>query len=119
MLPETLQYLRPTREYREMAVLAEIARGGTVSQRSLARAAGVSATMINAYVDNLVGRGLLDVTGETNRSYRYFLTAGGRERLDALFAGVARDVEALRRCVAAAPPPVHELHPPAPHAQSA
>jgi len=119
MLPDSLQYLRPTREYREMIVLSEIGRGGTVSQRSLARAAGVSATMINAYVDDLVGRGLLEVTGETNRTYRYFLTAPGRDRLDHLFTGVVRDVEALRRYVAEAQAPVHALHPAGPQAQSA
>ena len=74
------EMFRPSKEYRELAVLREINRSSVVSQRGLARAAGVSATMINAYVDDLVGRGLLDVSGDTNRSYRYFLTDAGRAR---------------------------------------
>ena len=59
MLTQSLNHIKPSREYREMEVLADIGRNERVSQRSLARAAGVSATMVNAYVDDLVGRGLL------------------------------------------------------------
>ena len=80
MIGIRFEMFRPSKEYRELAVLREINRSSVVSQRGLARAAGVSATMINAYVDDLVGRGLLDVTGDTNRSYRYHLTDAGRAR---------------------------------------
>ncbi len=92
MLIGTFQLFRPSRECREMAVLAEISKGAAVSQRSLARAAGVSATMINAYVDDLVGRGLLDVTGDTNRTYRYHLTEQGRVRREEIFRQLSREI---------------------------
>jgi len=92
LLTGSFQLLRPSRECREMAVLAEIGKGEPVSQRSLARAAGVSATMINAYVDDLVGRGLLEVTGDTNRTYRYHLTDAGRARHEEIFAALSREV---------------------------
>jgi DNA-binding MarR family transcriptional regulator len=92
MLIGTFQLFRPSRECREMAVLAEIAKGPVVSQRSLARAAGVSATMINAYVDDLVGRGLLDVTGDTNRTYRYHLTEQGHVRREEIFRQLTREI---------------------------
>src|SRR5262245_15045207 len=92
MVSGTFQLLRLSRECREMAVLAEIGKGDAVSQRSLARAAGVSATMINAYVDDLVGRGLLDVTGDTNRTYRYHLTEAGRQRHQEIFRQLVREV---------------------------
>ena len=75
-----------------MAVLREIGRSDAVSQRGLARAAGVSATMINAYVDDLVGRELIEVTGETNRTYRYHLTDAGRTRQTDLAALFSREV---------------------------
>ena len=42
---------------RDDGVLAEIGTNDAVSQRGLAKAAGVSATMINAYIDDLVARG--------------------------------------------------------------
>ena len=100
MFPHDLHFIRPTREFRELAVLVEIGKDPRASQRSLARAAGVSATMINAYVDGLVGRGLLQVTGETNRTYRHFLTPPGRERSEGLrrrlLAEVARLAERIR-----------------------
>lgn len=95
MLTDALQMIRPSRDVRELAVLTEIGRAGIVSQRRLARAASVSATMVNAYVDDLVCRGLLEVTGETNRSYRYHLTGAGAERRDALFAEMSCEVVQL------------------------
>lgn len=90
MLGDAFRFFRPTRDAREMAVLAEIEKSSSVSQRALARAAGVSATMVNAYIDDLLGRGLLAVSGETNRTYRYHLTPEGvalRAELAAAFAG--------------------------------
>ena len=92
MLIGTFQLIKPARECREMAVLAEIEKSSAVSQRGLARAAGVSATMINAYVDDLVGRGLLDVTGDTNRTYRYHLTDLGRARRDEIFRQLSAEI---------------------------
>jgi DNA-binding MarR family transcriptional regulator len=92
MLTGATHLLKPTRECREMAVLAEIGRSEAVSQRSLARAAGVSATMINAYVDDLVGRGLIEVTGDTNRTYRYHLTESGKNRHEEIFRELVREV---------------------------
>lgn len=92
MLIGSFQLIKPSRECREMAVLAEIDKASAVSQRALARAAGVSATMINAYVDDLVGRGLLDVTGDTNRTYRYFLTDAGRARREEIQRQLSREI---------------------------
>ena len=92
MLIGTFQLIKPSRECREMAVLAEIDKSSAVSQRSLARAAGVSATMINAYIDDLVGRGLLDVTGDTNRTYRYHLTEPGRTRQAEIFRQLSGEI---------------------------
>ena len=95
MRSESFRYFKPTRETREMSVLAEIGRDAAVSQRALARVAGVSATMVNAYIDGLLGSGYVDVTGETNRTYRYHLTAAGAARRDQLLGEVVREVEAL------------------------
>ena len=118
MVTGTFQLIRLSRECREMAVLAEVGKAEAVSQRSLARAAGVSATMINAYVDDLVGRGLLEVTGDTNRTYRYHLTDAGRLRHEEIFRQLCREVFELYFQLK------HEMRaeeqaPPAPEAQSA
>jgi DNA-binding PadR family transcriptional regulator len=48
--------------------------------------------MVNAYVDDLVGRGLLDVTGDTNRTYRYTLTPAGEARRDEIFFEISREI---------------------------
>ena len=95
MLGDAFRFFRPTRDAREMAVLAEIEKSASISQRGLARAAGVSATMVNAYIDDLVGRGLLAVSGETNRTYRYHLTPEGAARRAELAEAYARELAAL------------------------
>lgn len=92
MLTRSFQFIRPSREYRELAVLIEIGKNSSVSQRALARVAMVSPTMINAYVDSLVEGGHVEVTGDTNRSYQYHLTPSGRYRRDELFFQVSREV---------------------------
>ncbi len=95
MLGDAFRFFRPTRDAREMAVLAEIEKNAKISQRGLARAAGVSATMVNAYIDDLLSRGLLSVTGETNRSYRYHLTTEGATRRAELSGAFARELSVL------------------------
>ena len=110
------EMFRPTKQYRELAVLREIHRSSLVSQRGLARAAGVSATMINAYVDDLVGRGLLDVTGDTNRSYRYRLTDAGLAREGELAQKLREELFQIQSALRLE---LHEGEAPAPQAQSA
>ncbi|HEX7897412.1 MAG TPA: winged helix-turn-helix transcriptional regulator [Planctomycetota bacterium] len=95
MLGDAFRFFRPTKDAREMAVLAEIEKSATVSQRGLARAAGVSATMVNAYIDDLVGRSLLAVSGETNRTYRYHLTPEGAARRAELAGAYALELASL------------------------
>jgi predicted transcriptional regulator len=109
MLNESFRFFRVTREARELGVLAEVEKSPLVSQRAIARSAGVSATMVNAYIDDLVVRGLLYVTGETNRTYRYFLTADGAARRRELLEEFVREAEEVRRRAA-------ELHGGAPRA---
>ncbi len=99
MLTGLLRLLRPSRELRQLLLLDEIGSGRPVSQRSLARRAGISCAMANAYVDALVGRGLLEVTGETNRSYRYRLTNAGHARRDELFLKLTLETSRLARRV--------------------
>jgi DNA-binding MarR family transcriptional regulator len=122
MRAHSFRFFKPTREIREMLVLAEIGRDSAVSQRALARTAGVSATMINAYIDGLVGLGYVDVSGETNRTYRYHLTPAGAARRDELTGAVSAELDTLcarvrQELARCAPEPVPA--PPAPGAEAA
>ena len=81
-----LKLLKPSPEVRELAILSGIEKNPAASQRALARSAAVSPTMVNAYVDALVGDGKVEVTGDTNRTYRYYLTPAGRARREELSA---------------------------------
>ena len=98
LIDRSLRLMRPSPEVHELAILSEIGKNPAVSQRALARAAAVSPTMVNAIVDTLVGRGLIEVTGDTNRTYRYYLTPPGRARREELSALASREaVEFFRR----------------------
>jgi DNA-binding MarR family transcriptional regulator len=90
-LERSLRLLRPSPEVRELAILSGIEKNPAASQRALARAAAVSPTMVNAYVDALVGDGKVEVTGDTNRTYRYYLTPAGRARREELSALASRE----------------------------
>jgi DNA-binding MarR family transcriptional regulator len=90
-LNPSLRLLRPSPEVRELAILSGIEKDCAVSQRALARAAAVSPTMVNAYVDAFVGDGRVEVTGDTNRTYRYYLTPAGRARREELSALASRE----------------------------
>ncbi len=92
MLRRKYRFIRPTPEYRELAILAAIESDPRASQRSLARDASLSLAVLNDYLDRLVSSGHVEIDGPTPRAYRYRLTALGRVRKDELFFAVSREV---------------------------
>lgn len=92
MIAKELRFIRPTRELRELQILSEIEQNERVSQRGLARKTLVTSTMINNYITEMVSKGLLEVEGDTNRSFRYQLTDLGRSRKRELFFLASREI---------------------------
>jgi predicted transcriptional regulator len=72
-----LWMLRPTPSCQRLLIMREIYRDPEASQRSIARAVGISATAVNGYLCGLSVDRLVSITGETNRSTRYSLTPRG------------------------------------------
>ena len=81
LLPLAAKFIAPTREMRKMAVLMAIRNDPDISQHKLGRLAGLSSSMANNYVKELRGQRLISITGQTNRTQRYHLTAAGRQAL--------------------------------------
>ncbi len=87
VLQHPLGFFKPTRALRELNLLTAIDGDPAISQRVLARRAGMSPTMANTYVADFETRGLVRVSGETNRTTRYALTeAGLRLKRELIFA---------------------------------
>lgn len=92
MIAKELRFIRPTRQLRELQIMSEIEQNERISQRGLAKKTLVTSTMINNYITEMVSNGLLEVEGDTNRSFRYQLTDIGRSRKRELFFMASREI---------------------------
>lgn len=92
MIVPPLKCLRAGRTMREMNLLSAIGSMEQISQRKLAALTRLSTTMVNGYLNELVDRGLVRMSGETNRDTRYHLTAAGRNRLGELVHVCSREI---------------------------
>lgn len=81
------RFLLPSKDLRVLHLLLEIASHPDLSQHQLARRVSLSSSQVNNYVKELKAMGLVDIKGNTNRTYRYFLTQDGeREKQSSLVA---------------------------------
>lgn len=92
MLTRKYRFIRPSREYRELAILTAVQGAPHASQRQLAREVALSLALLNEYLDRFASAGLIEIEGPGPRSYRYRLTALGQARRDELFFAVSREV---------------------------
>ena len=79
--PFSSKFLMPTTKYRNMSVLMAVHDFPEISQEKIAGITHLSSSMVNNYVKNLKREGLLRVTGDTNRTQRYYVTARGQSLL--------------------------------------
>jgi biotin operon repressor len=92
-LAKTAQsFFRPTPARRELLALWSLAEIEQISQHELGRQIGVSSAMAHNYVQALVVQGHVVMSGETNRTMRYLVTATGRARLAALMRAYASEI---------------------------
>ncbi len=71
----------PTSKLRRLSVLMAIHNFPRVSQHRIAQMTDMSSSMVNNYMKRLQQEGLLKVTGQTNRTQHYHLTAAGEKEL--------------------------------------
>ncbi|NJB67068.1 DNA-binding MarR family transcriptional regulator [Desulfobaculum xiamenense] len=97
------QFLRPSTEYRTLAILEELAEDNTLSQSQLGERTGLSGAMVNHYLKDLRDRNILDVRPLNARSNEYVLTAQGERLRRDLFADycaeIVRSYTALKQLV--------------------
>jgi DNA-binding MarR family transcriptional regulator len=95
MVEVSLEFFRPTKIMRELFVLLCLDEAEKVSQHELARRIGVSSSMANNYMKQLVGQGLVAASGDTNRTMKYAVTRKGNGRLTGLMSLYSREIARL------------------------
>jgi DNA-binding MarR family transcriptional regulator len=95
MVHAGLEFFRPTKAMRELFVLISLDETEKMSQHELARKIGVSSSMANNYMKQLVGRGMVAASGHTNRTMTYAVTRKGNGRLTGLMSTYSREIARL------------------------
>ncbi len=68
----------------QLNILREVAANAHVTQAELATRCSLSVAMVNNYMKELCGTGLLEYHRKTTKSVTYYLTSSGRQRLETL-----------------------------------
>ena len=95
MINVGLEFFRPTKVMRQLFVLLSLDGTENVSQHELARKIGVSSSMANNYMKDLVSQGMITASGPTNRTMKYALTTKGSDRLGSLMSMYSREIARL------------------------
>jgi len=90
--PYASKFLTPSKKLRRLAVLLTIYNGSDTSQHKIGKMTRLSSSMVNNYVKELQQEGLITLTGSTNRTQRYHLTALGRHELTSSSLSYAAEI---------------------------
>ena len=88
-------FLSPTKKSRRLAVLLAIHDAPESSQHSIGKTTRLSSSMVNNYIKRLKEEGLITVSGDTNRTQSYHLTADGQQMLREALLDYSADIVQL------------------------
>ena len=92
MIVKEQTFFKPKKPTRVLTILESIENNPRVSQASLATKVGISAAMANGYIKDMLGRGLIRMTGDNRRKIQYFLTPEGRKLLSEMLRSYSTEV---------------------------
>jgi DNA-binding MarR family transcriptional regulator len=93
--PFWVHYLSPTKEFRRLSVLLSIHDSPESSQHAIGRKTRLSSSMVNNYIKSFKAEGLITVSGDTNRTQSYHLTASGEKTLRETLIQYSTDIVQL------------------------
>jgi len=73
-------FFKPTLLYKEFMILDLIEKDANITQREISKIIGVAVSMINSYIENFVGKGLIKKKKHSTKTVEYFVTKKGMER---------------------------------------
>lgn len=91
MLLAHLQYHKPSKLARILAVLDELSRKSDLSQLELGKRLGMSGAMVNSYLKLLQDQKLLTYEVRDGKRYRYVLTREGEHRRQEMFSSFSSE----------------------------
>ena len=92
MIVKEQTFFKPKKPTRVLTMLESIDNNPRVSQASLASEVGISAAMANGYIKDMLGRGLIQMTGDNRRKIQYYLTQEGRKLLSEMLRSYSTEV---------------------------
>jgi predicted transcriptional regulator len=93
--PYQSKYLTPTKEFRRLALLLSIHHAPKASQHQIAKGTHLSSSMVNNYIKLLKQEKLITISGKTNRTQSYHLTAQGADDLRASLLAYSAEIVQL------------------------
>ena len=88
-------YLKPSKSTRVLAILDALSRDSGLSQFELGRQLNLSGAMVNQYLKQLQGEGLVEFLPVNGKSYRYSLTDLGHQSRRRMFSDYSSETVRL------------------------
>ena len=89
------KFLTPSKELRRLSILSAICNDSKISQHKIGTATNLSSSMVNNYIKEFLANELITVSGNTNRSQKYYLTDKGREKLKAFLDSYSAEINGI------------------------
>lgn len=90
--PFNSKFLAPTKRLRRFSVLLSIHNSPSITQSQIGRITHLSSSMVNNYIKELKEEGLIEIFGDTNRSFSYHPTSSGRNELISLLIDYSTEI---------------------------
>lgn len=71
-------FIKPGKQARLLSILDSLSHNSTLSQQELGKRASLSSTMVNKYLNEMSGQGLVEFEPISGKSYQYMLTESGQ-----------------------------------------
>ena len=88
-------YLKPSKSTRVLAILDALSRDSSLSQFELGKQLNLSGAMVNQYLKQLQGNGLVEFLPVNGKSYRYTLTDQGQQSRRQMFSDYSSETVRL------------------------
>lgn len=86
------KFLAPTKNFRRFSVLLSIYNAPEISQSQIGRITHLSSSMVNNYIKELQEEGLIEIVGDTNRTFSYHPTRSGKNELMSLLIDYSTEI---------------------------
>lgn len=86
------KFLTPTKDLRCLSILLAVQGDTGASQHRIAQVARLSSSMVNIYIKELQQENMITITGNTNRTQQYHLTASGKSMLMDLLLSYSAEI---------------------------